>query len=116
MYKRQDEFLVKMILPTDEALTKKQELFDYLGPSKTVVSFKSSYEMVFLKNYLEQADNRGKADVFMVSAGVKKFYEARETQRKSQDKNADKTIENVKEAGLDDVLAFLMDGPYALMA
>ncbi|MFN6433485.1 hypothetical protein EUCA11A_09020 [Eubacterium callanderi] len=111
-----DEFLVKMILPTDEALTKKQELFDYLGPGKTVVSFKSSYEMVFLKNYLEQADNRGKADVFMVSAGVKKFYEARETQRKSQDKNADKTIENVKEAGLDDVLAFLMDGPYALMA
>ena len=101
-----DEFLVKMILPTDEALTKKQELFDYLGPGKTVVSFKSSYEMVFLKNYLEQADNRGKADVFMVSAGVKK----------SQDKNADKTIENVKEAGLDDVLAFLMDGPYALMA
>lgn len=111
-----DEFLVKMILPTDEALTKKQELFDYLGPGKTVVSFKSSYEMVFLKNYLEQADNRGKADVFMVSAGVKKFYEARETQGKSQDKNADKTIENVKEAGLDDVLAFLMDGPYALMA
>ncbi|WP_195270076.1 DUF3578 domain-containing protein [Eubacterium sp. 1001713B170207_170306_E7] len=111
-----DEFLVKMILPTDEALTKKQALFDYLGPGKTVVSFKSSYEMVFLKNYLEQADNRGKADVFMVSAGVKKFYEAREAQGKSQDKNADKTIENVKEAGLDDVLAFLMDGPYALMA
>lgn len=111
-----DEFLVKMILPSDEALTKKQELFDYLGPGKTVVSFKSSYEMVFLKNYLEQADNRGKADVFMVSAGVKKFYEAREAQGKSQDKNADKTIENVKEAGLDDVLAFLMDGPYALMA
>lgn len=111
-----DAFLVKMILPTDEALTKKQELFDYLGPGKTVVSFKSSYEMVFLKNYLEQADNRGKADVFMVSAGVKKFYEAREAQGKPQDKNADKTIENVKEAGLDDVLAFLMDGPYALMA
>lgn len=111
-----DEFLVKMILPSDEALTKKQELFDYLGPGKTVVSFKSSYEMVFLKNYLEQADNRGKADVFMVSAGVKKFYEAREAQGKAQDKNADKIIENVKEAGLDDVLAFLMDGPYALMA
>ena len=111
-----DEFLVKMILPSDEALTKKQELFDYLGPGKAVVSFKSSYEMVFLKNYLEQADNRGKADVFMVSAGVKKFYEAREAQGKAQDKNADKIIENVKEAGLDDVLAFLMDGPYALMA
>lgn len=111
-----DEFLVKMILPSDEALTKKQELFDYLGPGKTVVSFKSSYEMVFLKNYLEQADNRGKADVFMVSASVKKFYEAREAQGKAQDKNADKIIENVKEAGLDDVLAFLMDGPYALMA
>ena len=72
--------------------------------------------MVFLKNYLEQADNRGKADVFMVSASVKKFYEAREAQGKAQDKNADKIIENVKEAGLDDVLAFLMDGPYALMA
>ncbi len=111
-----DEFLVKMILPSDEALTKKQELFDYLGPGKTVVSFKSSYEMVFLKNYLEQADNLGKADVFMVSASVKKFYEAREAQGKAQDKNADKIIENVKEAGLDDVLAFLMDGPYALMA
>ncbi|MEG0495827.1 MAG: DUF3578 domain-containing protein [Eubacterium sp.] len=110
-----NEFLVKMILPTDEALSIKQGLFDYLGPGKTVVSFKSSYEMVFLKNFLEQTDNRWKSDVFMVSAGVKKFYEGRVNEGKSQDKNAEKTIEDVKNAGLDDVLAFLMDGPYAIL-
>ncbi|MEG0379061.1 MAG: DUF3578 domain-containing protein, partial [Eubacterium sp.] len=112
----EDEFLVKMILPTDEALSIKQALFDYLGPGKTIVSFKNAYEMVFFKNFLEQTDNRWKSDVFMVSAGVKKFYAGRVNEGKSQDKNADQTIEDVKNAGLDDVLSFLMEGPYAILA
>ena len=112
----ENEFLVKLSLPSDEALTIKQELFDYLGPGKTVVSFKDSYEMVFLKSFFEQTDNRNHSDVFMVSAMVKKFYEARVNEGKEPDRNAEKNIENIREAGLDDVLSFLMEGPYAKMA
>ena len=110
------EFLVKMSLPSDEALTIKQELFDYLGPGKTVVSFKDSYEMVFLKSFFEQTDNRNHSDVFMVSALVKKFYEARVAEGKEPDRNAENNIENIREAGLDVVLSFLLEGPYAKMA
>lgn len=110
------DFMVKMILPEDAALTMKQELFDYLGPGKYVGAFKDSYEMVFLKYYFEMADNRGKADVFMVSAALKRFYENRAKEGKPLDKNADRTIEDIENAGLDVVLAFLMDGPYALFS
>lgn len=106
------EFAIKMILPMDEALTIKQSLFDFLGPGKSLVSFKDSYELLFLKNYLEQVDNRWRADVFMVSAGVKKFYAGRIKEGRDQDKNADKIIDNVGTAGLDEILSFLMDGPY----
>ena len=110
------EFTLKFILPEDAALTMKQELFDYLGPGKTVNSFKDSYEMVFLKYYFEMADNRGHSDVFMVSAALKRFYENRLKEGKPLDKNADRTIDDIENAGLDVVLAFLMDGPYALFS
>ncbi len=99
-----------------EALTLKQGLFDFLGPGKSVASFKDSYEMVFFKHYLEQVDNRWRSDVFMVSAGVMKFYQTRVNGGHEQDKNAEQTIDNILSAGLDDVLAFLMEYPYMTYA
>lgn len=108
----EDEFAVKLIMPSDEALTVKQSLFDFLGPGKSLMNIKDSYELVFFQNYLKQSDNRWKADVFMVSAAVQKFYQARVKDGKDQDRNAEKIIEDVGTAGLDDILSFLMDGPY----
>ena len=110
------EFLLKLILPSDVALTLKQSLFDFLGPGKSVAAFADSYEMVFLRYYMEQVDNRWRSDVFMVSAQVQKFYMARINAGKDQDQNAEAVIENIATAGLDDVLSFLMEHPYMTYA
>lgn len=112
----EDSFLVKLMLPTDESLTLKQHLFDFLGPGKSIANFKNSYELVFFKHYLENVDNLWRADVFMVAAQVQKFYTARVNEGKEQDKNADILIENVATVGLDDVLSFLMENPYMTFA
>jgi len=109
-------YAVRLILSGEEALSKKQSFFDYLGQGKSVTAFKDSYEMLFIRHFFAEADNRGRADVFMVTAKIKKFYESRENDGKLQDKKADTTISNLTDAGLDEVLAFLMEGPYKTLS
>ena len=108
----ESEFAIKMVLPSDEALTLKQSLFDFIGPGKSLLNFRDSYDLTFLKYYFNEADNRWRADVFMVAANVQKYYKGRIADNKDQDRNAEKTIEDVGTAGLDAILSFLMDGPY----
>ena len=108
----ESEYIVKITIPQDSGLALKQSLFDFIGPGNSLASFKDSYELLFLKYYLELVDNRWRSDVFMVSANVQKYYLDRVSQGKEQDKNANKIIENIQNAGLDDVLAFLMEFPY----
>lgn len=110
------EFAAKLILPADEALMRKQKLFDFIGPGKSLVGFADSYELLFFKQYLAQADNLWRADVFMVAGGVQRFYKERIAAGKSQDPKAGKTLASMAEAGLDAVLDFLMDGPYRVYA
>ena len=109
-------FMLKLIFPEDEGLILKQAFFDYIGPGKSIANFKDSYELVFLKYYLENADNRWRSNVFMVAAQVQKFYVARLNEGKEQDPNADTVIENIMTAGLDDILSFLMEHPYMAFA
>ena len=108
----ESEFAIKMVLPSDEALTLKQSLFDFIGPGKSLLNFRDSYDLTFLKYYFKEADNRWRADVFMVSANVQKYYKERIANNKDQDRNAEKNIEDVGTAGLDAILSFIMDGPY----
>ncbi|WP_455126927.1 MrcB family domain-containing protein [Pseudoramibacter alactolyticus] len=110
------EFAAKLIMPADEALMRKQRLFDFIGPGKSLAGFADSYELLFFKQYLTQADNLWRADVFMVAGGVQQFYKERIASGKAQDPKAVKTLGTMADAGLDAVLDFLMDGPYQTYA
>ena len=109
-------YAVRLILSGEDALSKKQAFFDYLGQGKSVTAFKDSYEMLFIRNFFAEIDNRGRADVFMVTAKIKQFYELRENAGKLQDKKAAVTINNLTDAGLDEILSFIMEGPYKTLS
>lgn len=70
--------------------------------------------MVLLKNYLEQADNRGRSSsVFMVVLRAS-VLQAREAQGKALRRiKHGQIIENVKNGGWMMCTGLLMDGPYA---
>lgn len=105
-------FAVRLMFPADEALTRKQQLFDLIGPGKSISHFDDSYGLLFLKAYFENIDNMWRSDVFVVSGDVQKFYQERIKSGKPQDPKAAKTLDNMADAGLDVVLDFLIEGPY----
>ncbi|MGI6108806.1 MAG: MrcB family domain-containing protein [Eubacteriaceae bacterium] len=106
------QFVLKLKLPWAESLEKKQQLFDYIGIGDDTENFADAYEIEFLKEFFGELNNRGQADVFMVSGKLKRYFEKREKEAGEQDRAADKQIENLQSAGLDDILSFLMAGPY----
>lgn len=112
----ENEFACKLILPSDQGLTRKQTLFDLLGPGKSLANFTDSYDLVFLKSYFENIDNRWRSDVFVVSANVQKFYKKRIEEGRQPDPKSDRNLEGIANVKLDAILDFLMDGPYLLLA
>jgi 5-methylcytosine-specific restriction protein B len=112
----EDEFAAKLILPSDQGLTRKQLLFDLLGPGKSLANFTDSYDLVFLKSYFENIDNRWRADVFVVAANVQKFYKDRIAAEHAPDPKSSRNLEGIANVKLDAILDFLMDGPYQFLA
>lgn len=112
----EDEFAAKLILPSDQGLTRKQLLFDLLGPGKSLANFTDSYDLVFLKSYFENIDNRWRSDVFVVSANVQKFYKDRIAAEHAPDPKSSRNLEGIANVKLDAILDFLMDGPYQFLA
>lgn len=105
-------YVLKLDLPWENGLSRKQQLFDYFGTGAGTDNFADAYEIEFMKEFFEELSNRGQSDVFMVSGKLKKFFTEREKQTGEQDRSARKQIASVADAGLDDILSFLMDGPY----
>ncbi|MGN0194450.1 MAG: MrcB family domain-containing protein [Pseudoramibacter sp.] len=112
----EDEFAAKLILPSDQGLTRKQLLFDLLGPGKSLANFTDSYDLVFLKSYFENIDNRWRSDVFVVAANVQKFYKDRIADGHDPDPKSSRNLEGIANVKLDAILDFLMDGPYQFLA
>ncbi len=111
-----DSFLVRLELPWNAEVALKQDFFDYIGVGDSAGRMKDAYEMRFLRDLFDNLDNRGFSDVFMVSGKLKMYFEQRYKETGELDPLADKQIEDVQHAGLDTVLAFLMEGPYARAA
>lgn len=114
--KSSDEFNLKFILPWNESIAKKQDFFEYLGTGTEPGNLRDAYDILFIRELFDNMDNKGFSDVFMISAKIKKALEKRFDETGETDRQAKKAIDNIKEAGLDKVLSFLMENQYSELA
>lgn len=90
----------------------KKEFFYYIGLSKSLKSYKKSYELVFLKSFLYHMDTMGKARAFDVAISFKAFYQKYKLTQMLSDVTSNYGIGNIENCSIKEVLKVIKYNPY----